>query len=476
MYKCNYKTLKLSFNEFHSIEDKDMPEDGVFCFLELKDGSYTAGRWMSVKAGDSVSGQFIRGTGDTVSADEVSWWHLLHSYDLSNCLEDEDIGLINIGAEKEGAHTVEIKGFKSLSDGDFPNDEQYCLLIFKDGGLAAGRWNKWLGENRGSFIYAPALASYSMDDVWAWTALSTDPIYAVEEERINARKREEELNRNPSVDHDKFIYGTDVNAYYEKALERLRKDYPWASLAQMRKEKIWEITPLHGKYVFGHVSKACDGNRIVEEWTDGSTAEEFIDFLYERTKDTVRKSNPEEKFKYGTDIEVYLEKAFANVKKNYHWLDKKTAEEFVSYKIEKVDGDWEYLWKFSTNDDYSICYCSSGDGFIKSVEHEYERAALRANPVVAEYDVPFGQIDINGWYLEKYVVSKLKTGDYKVNVQAGNRSTGGNREFFISPDCFEAKTYDEFLDRYLQIVPGGSFGLAKEDLLPNEELKSFFGY
>ncbi len=68
------------------------------------------------------------------------------------------------------------------------------------------------------------------------------------------------------------------------------------------------------------------------------------------------------------------------------------------------------------------------------------------------------------------------TGDYKVNVQAGNRSTGGNREFFITPDCFEAKTYDEFLDRYLQIVPGGSFGLSKEDLLPDEKLKSFFGY
>ena len=54
--------------------------------------------------------------------------------------------------------------------------------------------------------------------------------------------------------------------------------------------------------------------------------------------------------------------------------------------------------------------------------------------------------------------------------------TGGGREFFITPYCFEAKTYGEFLDRYLEIVPGGSFGLHKQDLLPNKELKEFLGY
>ena len=78
--------------------------------------------------------------------------------------------------------------------------------------------------------------------------------------------------------------------------------------------------------------------------------------------------------------------------------------------------------------------------------------------------------------MEKYVFSKLQTGDYKVYVQAGDRTTGGGREFFITPYCFEAKNYEEFLNRYQKIVPGGSFGLFKEDLLPNEELKSFLGY
>ena len=37
-------------------------------------------------------------------------------------------------------------------------------------------------------------------------------------------------------------------------------------------------------------------------------------------------------------------------------------------------------------------------------------------------------------------------------------------------------TYEEFLDRYLKIVPGASFGIYKEDLLPDSKLKKFLGY
>ncbi|MCR5148316.1 MAG: hypothetical protein K6C35_05025 [Eubacterium sp.] len=95
---------------------------------------------------------------------------------------------------------------------------------------------------------------------------------------------------------------------------------------------------------------------------------------------------------------------------------------------------------------------------------------------MAEYSVPGGTADLNGWYLEKYIISRLQTGDYKVYVQAGNRTTGGSREIFITPYCFEAESYEEFLDRYLEIVPGNAFGMSKEDLLPNKELRQFLGY
>ena len=473
MFSCDHKTLKLSFNDFHDMENGEMPEED-FCLLELKDGSYTAGEWWpGEKEG---TGEFIRGTADTITMEEVSKWHLLGSYDLTKALEDEVTKRINLGEDKEGAHTVIMQDFKSLRDGEFPKKNQYCLLIMMNGRLAVGRWYQYREENKGCFIYAPALASHKMDDVWAWTELSTDPIFAREEEQEKERKREEELNRNPSVDPEKFRYGIDIEVYYEKALEKLRKEYPWASLVQMKKERRWEIAALHGKYVFGQRDTFYNSSKIVKEWSEGNTADEFIDFLCEYTKETVKKSDPAVKFKYGKDIEVYLEKAYEKVKKDYRWLDKKMLEERVRYAIKQVDGDWEYLRKYRENKEYSVCDYDSADRFIECLETEYQSAALAANPVVAEYEPPFGSVDLHGWGLEKYVISKLRTGDYKVFVQAGDRTTGGSREFFITPYCFEADTYEEFLNRYLQIVPGGSFGLYKEDLLSNEELKSFLGY
>ena len=475
MFTCNYKELQLSFNEFHSIAPQDMPSYDEFCLLELKDGSYTAGRWSpdDYRNTSSVTGSFIRGTADTVAAEEVQRWHSLDRYDLSSCLEDEKIGYINLGKEVEGS--VLFQDFKSLKDGDFPKSEQYCLLLLMNGGMAGGRWDR-MGDDDGLFIYAPALASYDMDEVWAWTALSSDEIFAAEEESENERKREEELNRNPSVDPDRFKYGTDIDVYYEKALEKLREEYPWASLAQMKKRTPWEIVPLHGQYVFGQTTASYNGTNYVTECTEGTTADEFIDFLCEYARESVKDSDPGEKFRYGLDIKVYLEKAYENVKKDYRWVDREMLEKTWRYDIRQVDGDWEFVRAYQNEKEYSVCDVSSAERFIEIVEYEYQNAALRENPAVATYAVPIKYVDIHGWYLERYEFSKLKTGDYKVFVQAGNRTTGGSREFFITPYCFEADTYDAFLDRYLEIVPGASFGMEKEDLLSDQKLKEFLGY
>ena len=474
LFKCNYKKLRLSFNAFHDVDVKDMPPYGEFCLLELKDGSYTAGAWTPEDYNNKkvLKGEFIRGTADTVPVEDVKRWHTLERDDLSQCLEDEEINFINIAALKNEGSVV-FKDFKSCDNGEFPKKEQYCLLIMKNGGLAAGRWDPF-DETDGCFIYAPALSSHSMEEVWAWTPLSSDYFFELEEEKERERRKEEELNRNPSLDESLFIYGTDIGIYYQKALEKLRKEYPWASLAQMKKKALWDIVPCHGKYVFGEVSESYDGSLVVNEWTEGTTADEFVDFLCEYTRENVENSNPEVKFKYGTDIKVYLDKAFANVKKTYHWVNKKMLSASCQYDIREIDGDLEFVTPGSDN--YIVLDYPSGDRFIESVEYDYQRAALAANPVVDQYEVPVGQVEIHGWYLEHYIFYKLKTGDYKVNVQAGNRSTGGNREFFIPPDCFKAATYEEFLDRYMEIVPGVSFGLGKKDLVSNNKLKKFLGY
>ena len=477
MFVVDYSSLRLSFNEFHEVSDKDMPQYGEFCLLKLKNGDYTAGSWQPSGNGRSASGQFVRGTADTINSEEVERWHSLDRYDLTECLEEEGINWINIGQE-ENDSSVQFEGFKSFSGRKRPKEEQYCLLIMKDGTLAAGRWNKWRHEAGGAFIYAPALSSHSSDKVWAWTPLSTDQFFAMEIERENERRREKKLNKNPSADPELFKYGMDINVYYEKALEKLREEFYWASLPMMKKcTPVWQIAPLHGKYVFGQISENYyDDSDIVTPWTEGTTADEFIDFLCSYTRSTVEHSNPEEKFKYGTDINVYLEKAFNKVKKDYHWLDKKMLRNSWQYDIRKVDGDLEFVRKYGNEAKYSVFDVESAERFIECVVYDYQSAALQENKTVASYEPPFGHISLHGWNLERYIFYKLKSGDYKVSVTAGDRTTGGSREFFITPDCFEAKTYEEFLDRYLKIVPDYSFGLGKKELLPNEDLKKFLGY
>ena len=479
MFKVDHKTLRLSFNEFHDFSVKDMPQYGEYCLLELKTGAYTAGGWHSSGNGRTAAGQFIRGTADSVDLKEVARWHSLDRYDLTESLEKEGVNWINIGREEEeGDRNVQFEGFRSLADGKNPKKEQFCLLIMKDGSLAAGRWNKWRHKAGGTFIYSSALASHSADKVWAWTPLSSDAFFEMEIERENERKREKKLNKNPVADPELFKYGTDISVYYEKALEKLRREFDWATLPMMRKETpVWQIAPLHGKYVFGQISRNYyDDSDIVTPWTEGATADEFIDFLVRYTHDKVEHSNPEEKFKFGTDITVYLDKAFNNVKKDYRWLDKKMLGKTWQYDIRKVDGDLEFVRRFWNESEYSVYDVESAERFIQSVEFDYQSAALQSNKTVATYEPHFGHIELHGWNLERYVFHKLQSGDYMVSVTAGDRVTGGSRDFFITPYCFEAKTYGEFLDRYLEIVPDYSFGLGKKELLPDNDLKEFLGY
>ncbi len=476
MFICDHKNLVLCFNDLKKMTNKDLPQYGEYCLLELKDGSLTAGDWHPSGNGKTKAGKFIRGTADTVSSEEVARWQSLDRYNLSNCLEEENIRYINMGLPREGGYKVEIKNFKSLKDRKFPKSEQFCLLILKNGNVAAGRWDQWKKNKDGTFIYAPALASYSMDEVWAWTPLSPDVFSIREEESENEEKREKELNRNPSTDPVKFKYGTDIGVYYEKALEKLRAEYPWATLVQMKKKQEWKIVPCHGKYVFGQVNESYPGKSFVTECENVSTADEFIDFLCEYAKESVVNSNPEVKFTYGLDINVYIDKAYENVKKDYRWFNREILKKCTKYAIKQVDGEWEFVSKWNSKDPYRVYDTPSADRFIENLEYEYQSAALRANPVVKVYAVKFGSIDLNGWWLERYEFSKLKTGDYKVSVQAGDRVTGGGRDFFITPYCFEAKTYEEFLDRYLEIVPGHSFGLYKEDLIHDAKLREFLGY
>ena len=85
-----------------------------------------------------------------------------------------------------------------------------------------------------------------------------------------------------------------------------------------------------------------------------------------------------------------------------------------------------------------------------------------------------GGIDICGWTLERYEFRTHRLGGYSSMIQAGNRYTGGNREFFIPPSFFEG-SFDEFLEKYNEMVPG-AFGLDGSYLAKIPELKAFLGF
>ena len=72
MFTCDYKKLCLAFNCFHEVKAGNMPEDGDYVLLELKDGRHTAGCWYGSEEEGTVSGYFNRGTFDSVDVKEVS--------------------------------------------------------------------------------------------------------------------------------------------------------------------------------------------------------------------------------------------------------------------------------------------------------------------------------------------------------------------------------------------------------------------
>lgn len=92
------------------------------------------------------------------------------------------------------------------------------------------------------------------------------------------------------------------------------------------------------------------------------------------------------------------------------------------------------------------------------------------------YQLPFYPVDTGGgWWLERYEFYRLASGHCSVYVQAGDRYSGGGREFPIPERCFGG-SFEEFLDRYLKIVPPGHFGLGKQDLIGDGALKGFLGF
>ena len=183
------------------------------------------------------------------------------------------------------------------------------------------------------------------------------------------------------------------------------------------------------------------------------------------------------KFPYGHDVNKYIDKAIEILKFTYPWAKKEIFNKKYEYFIKKINNRYQYLYTYHWDNSKEETKVLNVDGekFIDNIIWNQEYTIQEYNPIKEVFIVP-GQSgkSLNGWYLENYEFRSHKLGGYSVFCQAGDRVTGGSRTFFIPPSYFE-NNYEEFLDKYIKLVPP-SFGFTKEELASIPELKKFLGY
>ena len=183
------------------------------------------------------------------------------------------------------------------------------------------------------------------------------------------------------------------------------------------------------------------------------------------------------KFPYGYDVNAYIDKAFEQMKEDFPWATRDMITKNTNYGIKKIDGDYQFVSYYSKNDGTLKAYPEDIDfeEFIHRLASGHDWDLERANPVMETIDVPATNTCSGDWFLEIYRIQKHELGGYSVFVQAGNRSAGGSRTFFI-PASYLKLPWDEFIDKYLELVNPGSFYVDRNDLENAEGLKDFLGF
>ncbi len=182
------------------------------------------------------------------------------------------------------------------------------------------------------------------------------------------------------------------------------------------------------------------------------------------------------KFPYGYDVDKYIDKAIEKMAYTYPWVKKEILDKRYEYVIEKINNSYQYAYIYHWSDSSEKTILKiDGEKFIEQIMWDQEHVVQEYNKIKDVFVVPgqSGKI-LHGWHLENYEFRSHKLGGYSVFCQAGDRVTGGSRTFFIPPSYFDGD-YDEFLDKYIELVPS-SFGFTREELANIPELKKFLGY
>ncbi len=179
----------------------------------------------------------------------------------------------------------------------------------------------------------------------------------------------------------------------------------------------------------------------------------------------------------GTDVDAYVDDALKRLKKKYPWAKKSLFNKSYRYAIEDVDGKKKFIKYYDWNDGTFSRYDDDWDGelFIQEIMEDQESYITDANKVKDVLDVrPDAGVECHGWYLERFEFRSHVLGGYSAFVQAGDRCTGGSREFFFTPEQMNG-TFAEFLDSNTELL-SGHFGLTRDYMEEFEGLKEFLGF
>ena len=173
-------------------------------------------------------------------------------------------------------------------------------------------------------------------------------------------------------------------------------------------------------------------------------------------------------------IRKYINKAVNKMKKNHPWMSKKNLHPNYSYAIEEEDKQKIFVSYFN-NKEFRKTSLEEVETIIQGIISDQEWWIEHQNPIKEILKLQHcGTEDLGGWRLEQYEFRKHELGGYSSQVTAGNRSAGGSREFYLPPSFFKG-TYQEFVQKYNDFVPG-VFYLSNDILEKNKELKSFLGF
>jgi hypothetical protein len=187
------------------------------------------------------------------------------------------------------------------------------------------------------------------------------------------------------------------------------------------------------------------------------------------------------KFPYGYDVNVYIDKAFEQLKELYPWAEKSMLRKEYNYAIEKQEnGRYAFVSYYTWSDkttNRQVLDCDS-EGFIQIFINHHNSWIEWENPVKEIFNmkdlIPGGTM-VHGWYMECYDIRSHVKGGFSVYLQAGDRSAGASRTIFIPPAYFKL-SWNEFLDKYVELVPSFSFYLGREELEKASGLKEFLGF